>query len=104
MQREIQNVIFTNHALERIKLRHITQGMVVQAINKSDENFLEDDGDTRFIKKINGRNVHIVARQADEPGKWLVISAWVRGEDDPKPLHIRLLQMFVRWLGSLRQR
>jgi len=99
MQREIQNVIFTNHALERIRLRRITQGMIVQAIKKSDENFIEDDGDIRFIKTISGRNVHVVARQADEPGKWLVISAWVRGEDDPKPLLTRLLQTLLRWLG-----
>ena len=92
MQRELQNVIFTNHAIERLKLRRISQNMVVQTVKRSDESFLEDDGDTRFIKDIKGRNVHIVARQADEPGKWLVISAWVRGEDDPKPLFVRILQ------------
>jgi hypothetical protein len=92
MQRELQNVIFTNHAIERLKLRRISQQMVVQTVKRPDDSFLEDDGDTRFIKDIKGRNVHIVARQADEPGKWLVISAWVRGEDDPKPLFVRILQ------------
>lgn len=101
MQREYQNVIFTEHALERIKQRRITQKMIAQAIKKPDSQFVEDDGDTRFIREISERNVHVVSRYLDDEGKWLVISAWVRGEDDLQPLWKRLLGLPLRAIQKL---
>jgi hypothetical protein len=96
--REYKNVIFTDHALDRIKLRRITQDMIVTAIRQPDQKLLEDDGDTRFIKQISGRNVQVVSTYLTDEKKWLVKSAWVRGEDDPQPFLLRLLGWLRRLL------
>jgi len=76
------NIGFTNHARERMQLRVITEEMVVMTIRKPDKLFQEDDGDTKFIRKVNGANVQVVCKPLPDENKWLVKSAWVRGEDD----------------------
>jgi hypothetical protein len=96
--REYKNVIFTDHALERIKLRRITQEMIVTAIRQPDQKVLEADGDTKFVKHIGGRNIQVVSAYLSDEKKWLVKSAWVRGEDDPQPFLLRLLGWLRRLL------
>ena len=76
------NIGFTNHARERMQLRVITEEMVVMAIRKPDRLYQEDDGDMKFIRKVNGANVQVVCKPLPDENKWLVKSAWVRGEDD----------------------
>jgi hypothetical protein len=85
MQQETKNVVFTDHALERAKLRKVTQAMMVSAITQPDRKQPEADGDTKFIKDIQKRNVQVVATYLNDEKKWLVKSVWVRGEDDPEP-------------------
>lgn len=96
MQREYKNVVFTKHALERMKLRRITQDMIVTAITKPDSRKLEADGDTKFIKTLNGRPLHVVSAFLEDERQWLVKSVWVRGEDDPIPLWKRILRRLFR--------
>lgn len=96
--REYKNVIFTNHALDRIELRRIPQEMVVTAIRQPDHKVLEADGDTKFIKTIRGRNVQVVSAYLADEQKWLVKSAWVRGENDPNPLLLWLRRLLRRLL------
>ncbi|NDJ60661.1 MAG: DUF4258 domain-containing protein [Chloroflexi bacterium] len=99
--REYKDIIFTEHALERSRLRRISQEMVLQTIKSPERSELEDDGDTKFIREINDRNVHVVSRFLDDERKWLIISAWVRGEDDPKPLWQQVLLLPVRLIRGL---
>lgn len=98
--RDPNNIVFTDHARDRMRLRRISQTMIVSAIRQPDKKMLESDGDTRFIKMINGRNVQVVSAYLADEKKWLVKSAWVRGEDDPKPLLARLFG----WLRRLLRR
>lgn len=95
MKREHKNIIFTNHALERLQLRRITQEMVVNAIQKPDKKERESDGDMEFIKLINNRKVHVIAHYLDDEKQWLVKSTWVRGEADP------LLGRFLAFIRRL---
>lgn len=83
MQREYRHIIFTNHALERLQLRRITQEMVADAIYEPDRKEREADGDVEFIKTIHNRKVHVIAYRLNDEQKWLVKSTWVRGESDP---------------------
>jgi calcineurin-like phosphoesterase len=92
MQREYKNVIFTNHALERLELRRMTQEMVFTTIIRPDHYREEDDGDSEFIKVVNGRRVHVISVYLSNEQKWLVKSAWVRGEGDPNALWQWLLR------------
>ena len=75
-------VEFTKHAQERMQLRVISEDMVMKAIRKPDKTYLEDDGDTKFIRKVDGVSLHVICKPLPDEQKWLVKSAWVRGEDD----------------------
>jgi hypothetical protein len=88
-----KNFILTNHAEERMQLRRITHDMIAKTIQKPDERESEADGDIQFIRTLNKRQVHVVAKYLDDEGKWLVKSVWVRGEDDPKPLWMRFIML-----------
>lgn len=101
MEREYKNVIFTQHAIERLQLRKITQDMVVNTIKNPDSQAPEDDGDTKFIKTIGKRPVHVVSRYLPDEKKWLVVSAWVRGEEDPQPFWKQLLSLGWRLIQNL---
>jgi hypothetical protein len=98
---EETSVIYTDHALERMKLRRITQGMIASAVKSPDKREHEADGDTRVIKTIQGRNVQVVSTWLDDERKWLVKSAWVRGEDDPTPIWKRVLLLPLRLIQQL---
>lgn len=102
MQREYKQIIFTDHALERLELRRITQAMVAQTIAAPDKTEQEPDGDTEFIKTIQGRKVHVIAYRRPDNQKWLVKSTWVRGEADP--LLGKLWQFIRRLLRGNRRR
>ncbi len=83
MQREYQGVIFTTHALERAQKRSVSQYDVVQVIKYPEvTQKTEKPGSTKFIKEISGRNIHVVASHLKDKDQWLVVSVWVRGEDD----------------------
>jgi hypothetical protein len=99
MQREYKNVIFTTHAIERMKLRRIDQEMVVGAIKQPEKHYLDHDGDTKFIRTFGDRPLHVVSSYLKDEKKWLVKSVWVRGEDDPQPLWKQILSAVLRAFG-----
>ncbi len=76
------NVAFSKHARERMELRVISDDMVLATIQNPDRAYLEDDGDTKFTRKVNGVELHVVCMPLPDEDKWLVKSTWVRGEDD----------------------
>lgn len=104
MKSEYKNVIFTDHARQRLRQRRITQDMAVQAIKKPDKKMPEEEDKVRFVREIKDRNVQIVARYLDDEKKWMVVTAWVRGEEDPRPLwmHVLLLPWYaLRLIGRV---
>lgn len=85
--KEFKNLIFTDHALERLRLRGLTQENIAQVLANPAKTFPAEKPDTiKFIRSLNDRRIHVVATYLPERKKWLVISVWVRGEDDPQPL------------------
>jgi|GEM_PF-2446170 len=81
---EHAGVTFTAHALERMKLRNIYRYEVKETILNPEKTFEDEDDKVKFIGKelsLNRSN-HVVAKFLPEENKWLVISAWVRGEED----------------------
>ena len=94
------NIVLTDHARERMSLRSISAQAISQTVAKPDRKEKEDDGDTQFIRKIKGRQYHVVAYYLSDERKWLVKTTWVRGEDDPQPLWLRLLNALI---GRLRR-
>jgi hypothetical protein len=96
---EYKNVIFTRHGLQRLYLRNISKEMAVQAIQLPDKKEKEPGENAKFIKSIGGREVHIVATYLRSERQWMVVSAWVRGEDDP-PLWKRIMRMAIYYIRN----
>jgi len=76
------NIVYSKHALERMQLRAITEDMVLKTIRHPDSTYIEADGDTKFIRKVDGVKLYVVCKPLPDEAKWLVKSTWVRGEDD----------------------
>jgi len=99
MERIYRGFIFSNHAMDRLDLRSITQDMVVQTLKHPE---ITKPGDkpttTKFIKTVNGRRLHVVASYLANQKQWLVISVWVRGENDRVPLVWQLITLPFRAL------
>lgn len=82
MQLREDEVVFTKHAKERLEQRKISEGMILKAIEMPYRTYTQNDGGMKFICRINERNVHVVCQSLPEERKWLVVTVWVRGEDD----------------------
>ena len=74
--------IWTNHVLERMKQRGITQDLVLEAFQRPDNYFPgRQPGTTEYKKKMNSSIVTVIAKQ-NERSEWLLLSAWI---DPPIP-------------------
>ena len=90
----MSDFIFSKHALERLKQRSISQDIAEVALRNPDKTFPgKKPGTVKFIKYIQNRNVQLVGTYLADQKKWLVVSAWVRGEDDQVPLVWTLLTL-----------
>ncbi len=79
--------IFTKHSLERLQQRSISQDaaeLVLRSPERTEPG--KKEGTVKFVRTVNGRNVQLIATYLQDQKKWLVVSAWVRGEDDKVPL------------------
>jgi hypothetical protein len=93
MSETYKNLVFTTHAWERRNDRAITLDMVYQAVMAPDKKFPGKQKNTiKFIRTVQGRRLHVVA-QPIENNHWLIISVWVRGEDDRPPLAWQLITL-----------
>lgn len=93
-------IIFTKHALARVDKREITEADIRLAISHPDDRMLMGpDGQYKFIRKRNGRNFQVVAKHLDKEDAWLIISAWVRGEDDKPGMFVRVLKLIWSLFG-----
>jgi hypothetical protein len=76
------NLIFTNHALQRLKERKFMQDMAWKTITKPDSMIAgKRAGSKEFRKRFDESVVTVVATQ-NEKNQWVVISCWI---DPPLP-------------------
>lgn len=77
------NIIFTNHAEERRRKRKIVVSDVEKTLSNPDKSFPGKKSDTvKFIRTINGRQHQVIGKYLQDQKAWLILSVWVRGEDD----------------------
>ncbi len=91
MNQNYKNLVFTKHALDRLQDRSISEDAIWQTIARPDKKFKNDGQSVKFIRSVNGRKVHAVATYLKNENKWLVVSVWIRGEDDKQPLVWQLI-------------
>ncbi len=105
-------IIFTKHALSRSQQRYVPQDKIEQVLLWPDKTFSLEDNKTKFIRVIDQRQFQVIASYLAKEDKWLVISAWVRGEEDSKPIFDQLLEelgggllwFFKQIIGIFRQK
>lgn len=76
MDNNYKNLIFTNHALNRIYEREIKKETAYEAFKNFDKKNNKKDGKTEFIKKIDKHIITLVAKK-NEKNEWIVLSAWM---------------------------
>lgn len=91
--------ILTKHARERLDLRAISESKLAAVLSHPDKTTPgKKAGTHKFVRQLDGREIHVVASFLDQPKKWLILSVWVRGESDPVPLMWQLLTSPFRLL------
>ncbi len=93
MSEKYKNLILTNHACHRLSDRSLRRESIYQVVNNPEKQFSLEEGKTKFIKTVNERRYHVIAKHLDDEQKWLVISIWVRGEEDRAPLSWQLITL-----------
>lgn len=80
-QRHYKGAIWTNHALERLGQRGLTQSLAGETFQNPDQKFPAKNGGTEFQKKFGISTVTVIAKKNDS-GEWLILSNWI---DPPMP-------------------
>ena len=77
-----KNIIWTDHVLERLKNRKITQEIAWQTFNNPDKLFKgKEAGTNEYQKRFSHSTVTLIAKQ-NEKGEWVILSCWM---DPPLP-------------------
>ncbi|MDP1710056.1 MAG: DUF4258 domain-containing protein [bacterium] len=88
MDKNYGGVIWTNHALQRLKERNIKQGDAWATWRNPDQSrFASAQGAWIYYKTYGNERMEIVAKQ-NERREWLILSVWDRkvyGESIVKP-------------------
>lgn len=94
-------VILTKHARERLDQRRMTVGGVEETVLDPDKKISLEAGQTKFIKQQGKRLYQAVAIYKEQEHAWLVLSAWVRGEEDKPDLLWLIITAPFKWLWQL---
>mgnify|MGYP001578919046 CR=1 FL=1 len=76
------NAIWTNHAMERLNQRGLSQNIAWQAFNKPDNSFAGKQSGTTESQKRFGESLVTIISTRNEKGEWLILSCWI---DPPLP-------------------
>ena len=104
----MNHIILTKHARERIAQRRMTVLGVEETVLEPDKKIKLKDGQVKFVKQQGTRLYQVVTTYKEKEHAWLVLSAWVRGEDDPEDLlwviltaPVKLLWKLMKFLGKV---
>lgn len=76
MDRYYGGVIWTNHILQRMKERGLTQSDVLWVFNHPEKTVAASDpGAYRFYRNHNNLRLEVIAKKNEE-GKWIMMSCW----------------------------
>lgn len=78
MDRDYGGVIWTNHALQRLTERNISQGEALYTFQKPQQSrFAQNKGAWIYYRTYGTNKVEVVAKK-NERGEWLILSVWSR--------------------------
>lgn len=94
-------IVLTKHALSRARSRKMELYPIERTIIDPDQKISLGEQKFKFLKNVSGRHYQLVATFLPQEDKWLIISAWVRGEDDQLPFAWLIISApfrFIWWL------
>lgn len=94
-------IILSKHALERARSRKMDLYPIERTIIDPDQKISLGEQKFKFLKNVSGRKYQLVATYIAKEDKWLIISAWVRGEEDRLPFIWTLITAPFRLLWWL---
>ena len=98
MDKRFGGVIWTNHVLERLKERGLTQSDVWAVWRRPDSaRYAQTKGAWVYYRKFGNQKIEVVAKQ-NERKEWVILSVWSKNIENyhPKKLH------GPWWLRALR--
>lgn len=76
-------LIFTTHAEQRRRSRKIAESDVELVLKHPDKTYPGKKPETvKFIKFIDDRQHQVIAKFLQDQNAWLILSVWIRGEED----------------------
>jgi hypothetical protein len=75
-QRVYNGLIWTNHALERLTQRGLSQSLASSAFHTPDKTIPNRDGATEYQKRVENSLITLIVKK-NERNEWLVLSAWI---------------------------
>lgn len=103
MNNRYGNIIWTNHAISRLRERNIVQGDAWATWRNPDKSrYSESKGGYVYTKDFGGQIIEVVAKQ-NEKKEWLILSVWSRPKlhrfekaKSNEGLFSKLLRLFIR--------
>lgn len=103
--REYRGVVFTDHALQRLRERGISQGDAWATLNSPDQSRQGSNkqGSWVYYKTYGSEKIEVVAKHNNQ-GQWVVLSVWSIPTYQTKPQHARHKKKdnpfiwFVKWI------
>ena len=101
MERKYLNLIFTNHAINRLYNRGISQERAYEVFSCPDGKITgKIPGSVKFFKNYGQQRIEVVAKK-NEKGEWVVLSCWSKFKEKPvyhykEPLLQKLIGGLVR--------
>lgn len=89
-------VIWTNHAIERMQGRGLTQQAALSAFSHPDKRYKgKNPGSIEYVKDTGTHTITLIAKQ-NERNEWVIISAWI---DPPLPgsIDIKKKEMYKKY-------
>lgn len=76
MNNQYKDVIFTNHALERLRERGISQGDAWATFKRPDQSrYAKSRGAWIYYKRWGDEKIEVVAKQ-NEQKEWIILTVW----------------------------
>lgn len=77
MDNRFGGAIWTNHALQRLRERGVSQGDAWATFNRPDQSRKGASGNWVYHKTYGSQKIEVVAKQ-NEQKEWLILSVWSR--------------------------
>ena len=84
MDRNYGGVIWTNHALQRLKERNVAQGDAWASWSRPDSSKFDSKKGVWVYRRVYGNEEFEIVAKKNDRGQWIILSVWVNKVKDHK--------------------